>query len=201
MKRTIVPLILLISFLLFSGEIFCQRNNVQEKDKVLFGKVNQIRQSNYEAKEIDGKIFQGKIKNNDNYLKVYDYKKRLVGWWKYNTDDSCQGVKCIYKYDDKGNKIEMDWIGADSNMFSMQTYKYNSNGKKTEWLLEYINTKGKSLGGKHIYKYDENGNEIEDSQYTAAGKLQKRCAYLYNDKGNFIEVFLYSKNTYFNHVR
>lgn len=182
--------ILFISFL-FSIKIFCQRNKVQEKDTVLFGKVNKIRQSNYTAKEIDGRIVQGKIINSDNYLKVFDAKKRLIEWWRYNTDDSCQGQKSIYKYDNKGKKIEIDWVNSDSNVFSMQTIKYDSNGRKIELLGENLNQKGKRFGGKHTYKYDERGNKIEECMYPASGKLNQRYAYLYNDKGKFIEVFLY----------
>jgi len=44
-----------------------------------------------------------------------------------------------------------------------------------------------SLNSKWTYKYDENGNKIEEIWYNSDGSLLDKRTYLYDENGNQIE--------------
>ena len=68
--------------------------------------------------------------------------------------------KFTYKYDEKGNMIEVNYYNADE-----------------------------SLGDKYTYKYDEKGNKIESIRYNADGSLRFKHTsnYEFDAMGNWIK--------------
>ena len=67
--------------------------------------------------------------------------------------------------------------------------KYDSNGNKVEWSV--YDSYG-SLSHKFIYKYDSNGKEGEGTDYDSDGLLTMKWNYKYDSKGNVVEE-LYNK--------
>ena len=77
---------------------------------------------------------------------------------------------------------------------------YNENGNKIE--NNYYNSDG-SLGFKNTYKYDENGNNIEECRYED-GKIEYKITYKYDEKGNKIimtPMVVFSKNPPINTIK
>ena len=65
---------------------------------------------------------------------------------------------------------------------------------KTEIKYSFIKKSGKYeqvLITKYIYRYDDNGNHIEDDWYDADGKLKLKYLFKYDDRGNRIERVQY----------
>jgi len=175
----------------------------------------------------------------DNQIYRYDENGYKVEWRNYNTDKSSSYDLETYEYNDKGllivlNKFRyIDFIIKDSLILessSVVTYKYDEKGNNVEKIETYPNgavqidsftydSIGNMIGwntfgnGKkintRIYKYDNNGNEIESypydisraktlSKYDDRGykiKLQRISvkgrvgfeeAYKYDEKGNII---------------
>ncbi|MFH1229933.1 MAG: hypothetical protein V1709_00410 [Planctomycetota bacterium] len=99
--------------------------------------------------------------------------------------------KQIFRYDDKGNKIEMDLCSADGKLAYKEIYKYDDKGNQIEDV--WCGTEGRlgdkviPTGDKTLYKYDDKGNQIEKASYGADGKLRWKFLSKYDDKGNQIE--------------
>ncbi|UCG92000.1 MAG: hypothetical protein JSV97_13240, partial [candidate division WOR-3 bacterium] len=97
-------------------------------------------------------------------------------------------------------------------------YKYNEQGRKVEWLSNnyaiedvskwryYYDDKGRNIATdsdstltgplRYEYKYDKNGNLIEESCYSKGGKLDNRSLYTYDQKGRKIKTeFIKSDHT------
>src|ERR1700758_820466 len=101
--------ILVITALLVWTPCFCQNKKKSDliKDK-LDGRVKQLKQNIYAAKEIEGKLIpQGKIVTDSlsNYLKTYNAAGNLTELIDYNAGNN-KFFKHIYIYDDKGNRLE-----------------------------------------------------------------------------------------------
>jgi hypothetical protein len=96
--------------------------------------------------------------------------------------------KCILKYDDKGNRIEVADYDADGKLTGKFLSKYDDRGNQIE-VADY-DADGK-LRRNFLYKYDDRGNQIERAFYGAVGKLIGKDLYKYDDKGNEIERAIY----------
>ena len=79
----------------------------------------------------------------------------------YNAEGSLYS-KDTYKYDEKGNNIELNFYKTDGSLSSKRTYKYDEKGNKIE--LNFYKTDG-SLSSKQTYKYefDTMGNWIKQT--------------------------------------
>jgi len=97
-------------------------------------------------------------------------------------------------YNEKGYRIESRFFFL---LFSIEkyTYKYDANGNKIE-QTDY-DTSGRSIG-MHTYKYDEKGNKIEQIDYDTNGRSVWKYNYKYDDKENLIEVIQYLYDNFFN---
>ena len=47
---------------------------------------------------------------------------------------------------------------------------------------------------KTVFKFNNDGNKIEESRYNSDGELSSKCKYTYDDKGNMIELFLHDED-------
>ncbi len=76
------------------------------------------------------------------------------------------------------------------NCFTSDLYKYDQNGNKIE--ESKYNSVG-TLDEKNLYKYDQNGNKIEWSKYSD-GTLDWKYLYKYDQNGNNIERSKYNSD-------
>jgi YD repeat-containing protein len=112
--------------------------------------------------------------------------------------------KITYCYDNDGNKIEIKHYDYDGNLtntflssyddqgnlvsenhpyYGLRKYVYNSNGS----LIEHSQHNGESEQ-KTIYKYDENGNNVEMTSYTPDGSLLSKTLSQFDAKGRLISA-------------
>ena len=115
-----------------------------------------------------------KTKTEINYKLVEEsgeYKKVLDNKW-------------IYRYDKKGNQIELAVSDADGKLAGKTLFKYDDKGNQIE--VAGYDAAGK-LTEKSLFKYDDQGNRIEWAYYGADGELASEGLSKYDDKGNMIE--------------
>ena len=77
------------------------------------------------------------------------------------------------------------------NIKRKTVFKFNNDGNKIE--ESHYDSDGE-LFSKSKYTYDEKGNIIEDSSYDSDGGLKWKWKYTYDEKGNKIENRLYNVN-------
>ena len=96
--------------------------------------------------------------------------------------------KSVYKFNLKGDVVEMAVYNGDGSLKEKKVYKYDSQGNEVEWAK--YNGDG-SLDRKNIYKYDSQGNEIEFAVYNCDDSLRSKYLYKYDSQGNRIEEVHY----------
>ena len=89
-----------------------------------------------------------------------------------------------------------DWIDETGEVMkhslsSRIIYKYDEQGNEIE--MNNHNSDG-SLRARYTYKYDEQGNEIEQNIYNSDGSLSSRYKYKYDEQGNEIEQNIYNSD-------
>lgn len=155
-------------------------NNDLTKNNIK-GKVNFIRCTEYEAIEKFGEIEKGEVKGG--WTDSYNENGKLIERNNYKYDGSLRDKRLI-KYDEKGNKIEVNFYNADGSLSSKRFDKTNEKGNKIE--VSFYNADGSFNYLNTInYKYDKNGNIIEEKWYNPKGHLIWHVKY--DDKGNEIE--------------
>ncbi len=118
--------------------------------------------------------------------------------------------KSLYKYDDKGNKIEVINYKDDGTLFTKTEYKYDAENHLIEELL--YEDRASNLSTKKIYEYDDKGNKVSSKdfdygelasvldeygndtivmQYRPYSKKGNYDTFKYDEKGNEIEVISY----------
>ena len=90
-------------------------------------------------------------------------------------------------YNEITKQKEKTHIYDGEELVGLKKYKYDENGNQIE---ESSYSDGELVGFKK-YKYDENGNQIEESSYSN-GKLVDLKKYKYDENGNQIEKSSYS---------
>jgi len=101
----------------------------------------------------------------------------------------------VYKYDNNYNVISINskiyYCESHYNENFITHFKYNDNGNKIEESEYKFDG---SLIRKYIYKYDDKGNRIEISQYKSDGSLGGKYICKYDDKGNKTERSWYKSD-------
>ena len=133
-----------------------------------------------EKNKIENDLSKENIIGNPKEIKEYRYSaKELFG--------EAQKEKLLHenivRFNSEGNITEF----IRNNSQSYKTY-YNEITKQKEKTHIYD---GEELVGLEKYKYDENGNQIEESSYSN-GKLVDLKKYKYDENGNQIEKSSYS---------
>ena len=133
-----------------------------------------------EKNKIENDLSKENIIGNPKEIKEYRYSaKELFG--------EAQKEKLLHenivRFNSEGNITEF----IRNNSQSYKTY-YNEITKQKEKTHIYD---GEELVGLEKYKYDENGNQIEESSYSN-GKLVGLEKYKYDENGNQIEKSSYS---------
>jgi hypothetical protein len=88
---------------------------------------------------------------------------------------------------------ERSYIGNGS-LVSKDVWKYDSQGRQSEWLFYYADEKTSKLklNGRWAYKYDARGNVIERSRFKGCCILEQREAANHDEKGNIAEYAYYN---------
>ena len=115
------------------------------------------------------------------YEYKYDNKGNIIELLKF-FHDIIQN-KQVTKYDDKGNIIEIIIYDVNGDIEKRETNRYNANGKLIEKNYYIIND---SLYSQEINIYDDKDNLIEFYVITK-GNISHRHKYKYDDFGNVIE--------------
>jgi hypothetical protein len=87
------------------------------------------------------------------------------------------------RYDDNGNKIEENYSGY---VKQKRTYLYDDKGHLIEMNLTTFSSRG-NVNNKTVYKYEINGNMVEESEYRSTGEFMKNIKYSFDEKGNKTE--------------
>jgi hypothetical protein len=97
-----------------------------------------------------------------------------------------------YKYDSLGNIIEYNSFNLDGTLAQKYTFKFDNKGNSIEvkWFPRGENSP--TIISRKTY--DENGNMIIDSMFNSKEKLQDLSRYYYDDKGRTTEMKLYELN-------
>ncbi|TAL59828.1 MAG: hypothetical protein EPN85_08580 [Bacteroidetes bacterium] len=121
----------------------------------------------------------------------YDSTGNMIESNFYNLDGSHHVMKYICEYDDKGNQIEKN-IYYDSLRTEKTIYKYDGKGNQ----IEIVNT---TYGDNGIfrnkntckYKYNDQGDKIEENKYEWNGNLINKRIFHYNVNRDLIEYNYY----------
>lgn len=152
------------------------------KEMSLNGRVKLITEVFYDAKENNGTIVKGEIQKSNSTL--FDKQGKIIEENSYTSDGSLSS-KTECQYNDKGNLTEGDGYGPSGNLYSKATYEYNDKGKITEQNCYNENASSYSIT-KITYQYDELGYNIEKDEYRLDGTVQV-YKYKYDFDGNEVE--------------
>lgn len=174
----------------------------------LKGNIKSVKSIEYDAKEKFGEIAKEKITwdKYGNYPIVFNESGNQIenNIYPYGTLES----KSIYKYDEKGNMIELNEYSSDGDLKNKSIFKYDDEGNPTDcdvyesdgslenqivWVFannkrkEYkkLDSKG-NIVSKFIYKYDDDDLK-ETIQFGLDGKLEKKYRFKYDNNGNQTE--------------
>lgn len=116
----------------------------------------------------------------------YDRKGNLIELENYSSKNILKG-KSIYKYDINDNQTEFSNYDADGNL----TYKSNTDTyDENKNIIESISyDENSSILSKTNtkYKYDNKGNILESNSYNNEGSLEEKIVFKYDNEGNMIE--------------
>ena len=183
-KKTLIFLLFNLLFLPCSiGQKLTEEQTKGWKEMNLKGKVKSIKASEFRGKHISDKV--QKIKRTDSTVYIFNAVGNKIQENRYLSDGKVRS-KVSYKYDIKGNQIEINrYVG----LLGKFILKYDNKGNEIE-VDDYGSEDGK-LVGKFTSKYDEKGNKIERNKYyyTEDNNVHEfRETNKYDDKGNKIET-------------
>lgn len=201
MRRTMVPLLLAITFVGLAGAQ--QRKSDLEHagllGKVKTVKVEEAKLSNKSGKPVEGKRVQLETQSygeNGMLVKAVRIDAGMRGEYFYSYDAkgsrielirnsiSSSHVKTEFKYDANGNRLEEVQTG-DDGLVGKVLCVYDAKGRSTETRL--YNKQG--LFARRTYKYAADANPTEEAEYDPKGALVGKQSYSYDldPTGNWIK--------------
>ncbi len=137
-----------------------------------------------------GNIIERAHYNSDSsvYMKIskikYDTNGNKIEFF-FELPGANASAKCQYKYDSSDKMIEEIWFNEEGNIYRNFRFYYNSSGKQVNKIFFDIDM---NIGWvSEQYKYDRNGNKIEEICFNSDGSLLSECRYKYDEYGNVIE--------------
>lgn len=128
-------------------------------------------------------VIENRIKGGFRKCDVFIYK------YKFGKVNLNSRTKCAkYKFDDKGNKIDVVFFNQKGTIGNKDIYKYDDKCNELEYIS--YDSKGK-IEFKSESKYNEDGNRIEQTNYKSDGELSSKKTFKYNEKGDLIEYVYY----------
>lgn len=234
MKLKIYYLITLCILFLSCNNSSEEKNDLEKYN--LNGRVKSITGNEYYAVEKFGEILKGEKKiTNEYFIKenkptIFNEKGYVTEGhdnirqtrYKYNEDNQVieedgyeSGVKYLYKYNDKGFKVEFNnyYKGklvqkikfiCDAEGNEIEKNSFEADGKLT-YKEKNIFKDRKIIDSKQYdadgvlkysinYKYDSNGNMTEFVFYDSFGKIDSKQNYKYDNKGNMTELVFYDSS-------
>ncbi len=165
----------------------------------LYGK-NEYNDAGYKTEEtiieISGTKYWTERKYNDAGYKIEETEYlddgKFVRKYIYNLDSNGYVIKAWEKLNDEPEYLAYE--GKCKNKEISIDYEYDKNGITKYIIKTYYNEYGKtdsSFGSNGIrrYKYDKNGNEIEDSYYDENDSIFYSYISVYNEKQQPIELY------------
>jgi len=109
---------------------------------------------------------------------VEEIKKEVVWVYKFvekfGEYESEIEMRCVHKYNEKGNNVQSTRYNSEGNLESKHVSKYDKKGNEIERVC--YNSEG-NLWSKWIYKYDEKGNKVQTAEYDPGGNLKSKAIY------------------------
>lgn len=100
--------------------------------------------------------------------------------------DTTYGTREVYTYNENSLLINISYFELNGVLRRSTSFVYDS--KNNIMLRSSYDADGQySLDGKHVFKYDDNNNLIEESKYFY-GDYSGKCNFLYDDNGRLISV-------------
>jgi len=131
-------------------------------------------------------LFEKKLINKDIYY--FDKKGRTIKNLCYKSDSSkCYSKK--YNYDKYGNIIEYIY-GKDSTVVRHNKFVFNKKGK----LLSEESTGIDKITNMVFYKYDKNGNNIEELIMNEDNTFIRKSVFEYNQKNQRVSLKSFNEN-------
>jgi hypothetical protein len=103
-----------------------------------------------------------------------------------NLSDGTLTGKVTYKYDEKGNQIEMIVYDREGKLSRKQTRLYDKRGNNVESVLSFESMNNNETTFK--MNYDEKGNMIYRESYDYIGQKKSKETYKYDENRNEIEA-------------
>lgn len=199
----------LINFYIFASILFlssCVKTQNDATDLNLNGKIKSIKVTSYETIDSFGeisKVSESKIYNRDENDIQYSYisfnENGMITESLYYTigmRDEAE-IRNFIKYNEYGliSEIrEFVTFGVSNDKTeNITTFSYNDKKKLTE---------KKAVNAVYTYKYDENGNKIEEKKFHKNSELndnfEELISFKYDDSGNIIEENHQSFNSILN---
>jgi hypothetical protein len=181
--------------------------------------------SSVQTYDLKGNMTESTFHTNDGtlatkHINARDDKGRLIKVFFYKPNGSLDR-KALYTYDTRGKVASIDLIKADGSPINKQRFSYNDNGKMmkadlreadgsteldfeyfydaTEKLVEIDYYRSGRLDHKVFLSYNKKGTRNKGVEYTATGSVLSRSTWVYDDRGNMVEMKHDRADGSFNH--
>lgn len=122
--------------------------------------------------------------HNANYYYRFDNKGNCIEMRGYNSKGTLF-TTYSYRYDSLGHRLEENWLEANGDTISYVKYTYDNHGNKSEEQRKYSSS---DLIYTTNYRYNEEGTLIEE----ISGNGNSRVNYQLDKKGNCVRI-IYSE--------
>ncbi len=201
--KSIKTITITIFLSILVNSAFSQRQ-FNRKTFGLSDKVIALNEYKYAAREKFGEAIKGELKEEivykfnekgdiiENQFTDKNQGKKIIRTYHYNekgqiVEANDSESRIIYKSDSKGNVTEEAVYNLDGDLKSKTTYNYDAYNREIE---ARTNTSGTET--KKTFKYDMNGNKIQEILYMGDSKLATAST-KYDLKGNPIEEIVDSQ--------
>lgn len=185
MKTKLILFFILVTLISGCADINkSKKNDLAEMN--LFGKVKSVKETSYEAVEKFGEIERGeKTVGVDSYYYLFDEFGNLLKKNSYDYVGNLKyGFEYEYEYDEKQNLTFMGVASGRDQAKNIIKYRYDDNGNRIEEIGYDPNG---NVFMKMTYKYDDNGNLTEEKSYDSDSGIDSKSIYKYDASGNKIE--------------
>ncbi len=187
--KTITETVYNIALIGSIDEVMSGKGEVKKGDKQLSSTITVFDERGNIIEETEAKdiislsgAITGKSQNKKKYTYKYDTSGNRVEKSIYHAEGTLW-FTYYYKYDDKGNQIES---APDENTLTKNIYKHDDKGS----LIEDIYILNGKQWSKKVFKYDLKGNIIEMQLFPdiEKGTPSSITIYKYDDEGNEVET-------------
>ncbi len=191
-----------------------EQEHTDAEKEVLEGPVKQVVTICYKAHLKGNKVVQGNIETDScykekNYVLTFNQQGMILIEDQYGADG-----RQVKTYKPSGEPLTGVKYDEKGNINETTTYYYNEAGKplgyttesKSEYMYSrrvneydekenlksytYYSGKEKKMSSKHVYAYDDNGNQILEVEYNRDGEIKKKTSIAYNDQGHRSEFIV-----------